>query len=276
MLNGVPMTNPTIVLAQLKIDNCTAELYLNGVPLMRLLPDRMTIQNIPAEEFLLPGKNTLEILVEPGNRPSLARSESRSIPFQPMHAIGRLIRFPDGVPGTVEHGELIAETIFDWPAATPDQQVFPQSMITHVDLGAAHGAFSWQSAPPLSLDDYTLNEALTLLNEIELAIRTYDTHRLWQLSAMKNEDVVRSYMAVDEGFLRSELESLMAHQRKATDPVKRRDPRQHDFRLVAGGRLLECIDQDWTPSFKLLDPDGDPLPYQLFLARINGQLQIVR
>jgi hypothetical protein len=271
------MSNGTIVVAQLEVDGCIAELYLNGIPLIRLAPPKIPIQNRAVEQFLVPGENTLEVLVEPGSRPLLARIEERRIPFRPMRATGRLIRFPEGVPGTVEHGDLLAEANFSWSQASLAQQVFPRSARTGFDMGAAHGYFVWQAAPEIVLDPATIEEARAVLDQVEAAIRAHDIDWLLRLNQVMVRDTIRSYSAMDDGFLRREITNLMRRQQKVLDPVIPRDPHTHDFRVVAGGRILQCIDVDWTSSFKLRSPTGGaPLPYMLFLARIDGKLQIVR
>jgi hypothetical protein len=54
-------------------------------------------------------------------------------------------------------------------------------------------------------------------------------------------------------------------------------PKRFDFRLVADGRMLDCVDRDFTASLRLRDPDdGSALPHRVLLARIDGRLRIVR
>jgi len=271
------MSPNSIVLAQLEVSDCTAELYLNGIPLMRLAPPKLPLQNIAAEQHLVPGVNTLEAVIESAGQPSLALSGSREIAFRPMGAIARLIRFPEGVPGTIEHGELLGAAHFSWTEAASPRGAFPQSVMARIDMGPAHGRFDWQDAPRLRLDAATLAEANAVLDQVEAAIRSGDEERLWRLTEHQRRDLLRAYPAVTEAFLRNHLVTLLQHQRKAADPLIPRSRSKHDFRLVAGGRMLQCIDADWTSSIKLRDPGtGDALQYHLFLARIGATLQIVR
>ena len=267
----------TIILAQLDTEDCTAELYLNGVPLIRIAPPKMRIQNASAEMLVVPGTNRLDVLVEPGSQPSTARAEYRELEFRPMHAIGRLIRFPEGVPGTVENGELLGETSFVWADGRPERRAFPADIGTQIELFSANGRWAWQDATPLVLNDELIAEVRALLHQVEAAIRAADGDRLWKLTELQTRDVQRAYPAVTEGFLRGELATLMDHYKKSADPVIARDPAQHDFRLVAGGLMLQLVDRDYSTSFKLRHPgDGSAVPYRIFVARIDGQLRIVR
>ncbi len=269
----------TILHAQLEVTDCTAELWVNGVPAIRIVasPTRIPIESLAVAQLLIPGTNLIELLVEPGPTPSLARTEKRILPFKKMKASARLIRFRDGSSGLPEDGDILAETFFRWEDASLEQQQFPQSSAKQIELGPAFGRWAWQDAPELSLDDTLLAEARSVLDDVEAAIRAFHADRFWQLTELQIKDVLRAYPAVTEEYLRGDLATMFNHYRKMKDPVMKRSPEDQDFRLVAGGKLLQCIDKDWSTAFKLRDPDdGGPVPYSIFLARIDGQLRIVR
>lgn len=269
------MSASTIVLAQLEVQDCTAELYVNGVPVIRITPSKLHIQNVAVEHFLVPGKNRIEVLVEPGGRPSGARLDTHFLSYRPMKAIGRLIRFPDGVPATVEHGELLAATMFDRAPGPP--RLFPVEAAAQVDLGAAHGRWEWQDAPQLKLNDALIDEAHALLERVAAILRARKTEEFWRITELQLLDVQHAYPANNEAEMRRHLAVLMAYYEKAADPVMALERARYDFRLVAGDRLLQLIDRDWTTSLKMRDPgDGSPVPYSIFVARIRGELRIVR
>lgn len=271
------MTPKTVVLAQLEVDNCTAELYLNGVPVVRIAPHQVPISNAAVEDMIIPGDNTLEVLVEPGQHPSVARSDVRRIAFRPMKATARLLRIPDDEPGLAEHGEVLAETTYSWSSSPPDERDFPASMVTSVDLGAAHGRWSWQDAPVLSQSTELFDEACAQLDAVETAIRRADTNMLVQLIEPKFEDTLRAYPAYTDALLRAEIDTLMQFAALGDDPVPARDPAQHDFRLVAGGRMLQLLDRDWSTSLSVRHHERNtPQPYRISLARLGQHLRIVR
>ncbi len=267
----------SMFLVQLAATGCTAELYLNGVPLTRLTPNRLPVENVAAELFLVPGTNRLDVVVEPGSRPSVARTEYQERSFRPMSATGRLLRFEEGVPGTVENGELLGETTFVWADGRPDVRGFPAEVGTQIEVRVGGARWEWLDAPPLVLDDALVAEACALLDEVERAIRRADVDRLWRLTEKQIRDVQRAYPALTESHLRGELAALVAHTQKAADPVFTRDRSRHDFRLVGGDRMVQLVDDDFTTSFKLRDPDdGSATAYRICLARVGGQLRIVR
>lgn len=272
------MSDQTIVLSQLVVDGCTAELYLNGAPISHLLDPNISAENMAAEQWLVPGNNTLEVVVMVGSKPSVAKTEPRDLDFKPMSAIARLIRFKDGVKATVENGELLLEATWEWRDGNPNKLRFPQSGFASKDFGAAHGAWAWQSAPVLTLDDALIDEARAVMDELEAAIKSGHLDRLWKLTELQMQDCVRAFSAVSEEFLRGELASMIATYKDAGDDAfVPRERSRHDFRLVCGGRLLQLVDEDFKPSFRLIDPRTQQIVhFPTYLGRVGNDLRVLR
>jgi hypothetical protein len=269
----------SIVLAQLEARECVGELFLNGVPVVRIAPDNVPIANVAAEQYLVPGTNRLEILLEPGPTPRTARTAYREIDFRPMRAAGRLIRFDaEGVPGLAEYGQVLGETTFVWdPQTRPERRSFPIAVETQLELGAAHGRWAWQDAPPLTLDDALLREIDALLREIEDTFRRGDKAAYARLIDAKVKDLGRAYPNLPPGALQREVDALFKFAGGSPDPVLPRDPSAEEYRLVAQDRMIELVDRDFRASLKLRDPDnGTANPHGLLVARLNGILVVVR
>ncbi len=271
------MDKNTIVLAQLETEGCSAELYLNGVPVKRIAPPHVSIANVAVEHLLIAGDNKLELLVEPGATPSKARFGQHEVDYRPMRASGRLIRFRDGALGLVEHGDMLAEVNFIWTVPQPERRTFPLSLTTTTDPRRLHPRWGWQDAPPLNLDEALVEEACTVLDQVEQAFRSADADSFWRMTAKQLAEMRLAYPAVTEAAMRADLTKRMAHYQTISDPVMARVRSQHDFRLVAAGRMVELLDKDYTTSFKLRDPNtGAAVPYRMMLARIDGALTITR
>lgn len=263
--------------AQIQVERCTAELYLNGIPLVRIHPKRTAFESRAVEELIVPGKNRLELLVEPGSHPSVARTESRRLELGDAWAVARLVSFPDGVFTEPENGTLLGEVRFDRPPGLEGPRTVPQSLVAEVDLGAANGKWAWQDAPVLEPGEALTLEARAVLAELAAAYRTGSVTAIWALFEGPTKDMARAYPAFTEAMARSELETMTAHYMRIPDRVLPLEPEQHDFRVVGGGRLLECVDLDWQGSLRLRDPDdGSTMPVSQLLARIGGRLRVVR
>jgi hypothetical protein len=274
-----------VICATLEVQRCRAELYVNGFPLARLGPDGIVGTGMPVQQFLVPGTNEIELLIEPGSHPSVARTAARELDRRSATATARLLRFPDGAMMEVENGELLCEVSWEGkpdggegqPALLAAPNRYPKSIARQVDLGALAGRWSWQDAPELQPDAALIDEARAVLDALKRAIESGSAPAYSALVEEATREGARAY-PVREARRTSELHAaFVAHYAAGKPPVLPLDRTHHDFRLVAGDRVLECVDDDFTPSLKLRDPEtGAALPFSMLLARIDGRLQVVR
>jgi hypothetical protein len=272
------MANPTdsVIYAELERRVCAAELRVNGLPVSFLAREAGVFGTRAAHEFLVPGKNRVALWIEPGPKPSLAEAEHKESLPESAVAIGRLVRYPAGAFTEAENGEVLAQ--LEW-RSTGDEEAFPQVLEEDVDLGELYGRWSWQDAPELVLDDALAAEAHAVLVRVAMAIRAGDLGAFWAATDVRIRDAMRAYPALDEEAARDELGEFLSLYQEIPDPVFPLRTAHHDFRLVAGNRVLQCVDDDFQPSLRLRDPeDGSPIPHALLLARVkeNGQLEVVR
>ncbi|MBK8056874.1 MAG: hypothetical protein IPK33_03030 [Gemmatimonadetes bacterium] len=273
------MDRDTVTLAQLEVSACTAELYLNGVPVLRLVSaaGSAPAENVAVEQLLVPGRNTLELLVEPGPTPGTARSAERDLPFHPARSQARLIRVREDEEASPGNGTVLMETSFTWSDSSAQSRRFPVSSSAIGDLGLANGRWPWLEAPSLAASKSLDEEARAVLNQLADAARAGSIDRFWELSRLATTDVLRAYPAMTESSMREELAGFLAIASQSEGSVVVSSPDAQDFRLVGGSRLLELVDKDWTPSLKVRTPGRDSATgYPIFLARIGGILRIVR
>ncbi|WP_437669511.1 hypothetical protein [Sorangium sp. So ce131] len=265
----------SVIYAELERRACAAELRVNGLPVAYLARTAGVFGTRAAHEYLVPGKNRIELLIEPGPKPSLARAQRRESMPAGAVATSRLVRYPAGAFIEPENGEVLAQ--LEWQS-TDAEELFPRVLEAEVDLGAFLGRWSWQDAPALTLDDALVAEAGAALARLAAAIRAGDLGAFWAATEVRIREAIRAYPALDEEAARTELGDFLALYRQgASEPVFALREERHDFRLVAGGRVLQCVDDDFQPSLRLRDPeDGSPVPYPILLARIGDRLEVVR
>lgn len=272
------MSEPdTVIMAQLEVKDCSAELYLNGVPLIRLGADTLGGENRAVQQWLTRGDNTLELLVEPGPTPREARTHTRQLPKKDIRAVARLVKFKEGAEGTAASGTILAEASFEWDIKMPDPMTFPFSLQTATALGSSFGPWAWESYPVLTLDEPLIEEACGVLEELDTAVKGGHADRIWQLTELSMRDTIKAYPALNEVFLRADITEMLQVFGADGDPTSARDKAQHDFRLVGRGKLLELVDKDFRPSFRLKDTKRDQVvPFPTYLARVGKELRIVR
>lgn len=283
---------PTItqIHADLEVRGCRAMLLLNDIPVMTIGSSHVLAQRLPVEQFIVPGGNRLEVVVEPGSTPSRARTEGRIIEAKDLgkepRVSGKLVRFQ----GEFEHGqkdmtptiddpEVLTAVLWEWPLDDTGRAfvTFPQSLLAEVDVGATRGRWRWQDAPPLTLDETLRAEVSAFLREVEEAFRGQREDVMWELSRQQSEDLQRCYPGLTEEFLRRDLGNILAHYHRGQDPVLMHDPKALDLHLCAKDRLVNVVDRDWSASFRLRDPDDSSvIDVPMFLARVDGRLHLVR
>jgi hypothetical protein len=277
------MDTTHVICALLEVSACRAELHVNGWPVARRGPTGVINASRPVQHFLVPGLNELELLVEPGATPSQARDGRRQLDRQGASASAQLMRFRDGVMATRDNGEVLCEVVWksaDGAAPAPgapemleDPSTFPKSLGAICDLGATAPRWPWQDAPVPEL----VAEARAVLEALTQALHGGSVDAFHDLVAASSADWLRAYPVWTDAMMRQDHERFVSFYARSGEPTFPLAPDRHDFRLVAGGRVLECVDDDFTPSIRLRAPTtGEAVPYELFLARIDGSLRVVR
>jgi hypothetical protein len=268
------MSEEHVLHAELEVKDCVAELYVNGIPVRRLGPDTQPRATHAVQHYLIPGTNEIELLVEPGPTPSVARTKASQKLLPKASAVARLIKYPDGAFPEPENGETLAEV--HYRGKTDYEELFPKSFIGQAEIGAAFGRWSWQDAPDLVLDEATVKEALAVIKEAEMALRSGSVDAVMAVIEISFKECWRAYPANEEKMLRAEMEAFLGSLKSVPEPILPADPARIDFRLVARDKILECIDKDWETSLRLVNEEGLEVPYSLLLARIGGRLRVVR
>lgn len=268
------MTPNEAIYLHLDARGVSAEAELNGFPLLRATIQPEDGAEAAVQQFLVPGENDIVLRVEPGSRPSLAAGERRVLSREGALAVAQLVSYPDGVLLLPENGTVLCQV--EWSPSTTSE-VFPVERRVTVNLGAAFGRWAWQDAPILSLDDALIAEARATLEALGRAMWRGPAAEYKRLLALQASEALRAYPAWDRADQEAYLDRLAASYQRAPEPGFALHADRHDFRLVAGGRVLQCVDDDFRGSLRLLDAGGgSEMRSAVYLARIDGALRVVR
>ncbi len=259
--------------AELKIDDCSAELWLNGIPLQRLEPDRSHNISIPAHLYLLDGQNKLEMVVNPGPIPSHARQGVSPASFKGW-ATARLAAYEVGEFTGDENAEVLLET--SWDSSSAKSGTFPRIVEVSGNLGKMFGRWNWENATPLRLDVATVESVTAVLEEVRASLKTGDPEVLLRLAQSKFTNAAHAFPARPFNTLVDQFRRVVARDSTVKGwAFPKLDRDQFDFRLVADGRMLECINRDWRPTLRTVAlSDGYPKYYQMLLCNIKGRWQV--
>lgn len=259
--------------AELKIDNCPAELWLNDIPLKRLAPDQAHNISVPAHMYLLSGQNTLEILVNPGPTPSAAR-QSRSAANPAGSAMARVAAYEVGQFTGDPAAPVLLEASWDGASAGPGP--YPRSAQARNDLGPLFGRWHWESADRLQLDAATIDAAAAVLESIRTSLAAGNPDVLLRFGERRFANAARAFPARPLDTIVAQFRRVVA--KDAASPgwgFPALDRAQFDFRVVGEGRLLECINRDWRPTLRTsVLSDGYPKYYPMLLCRTGRQWEV--
>jgi len=275
---------PRAIHAELELTDCSGELWLNDVPLPSLPVRRPTFEiSVPVHHLLVSGMNELVLWVDVEGTPLDNKAPRREAARPTAQAVARLVAYETGVMASPENGQVLCTLAYrgaDAPPSADDAEMAPRRRTVSIDLGMSFGPWAWQKAPVLALDDLTRREAEGALRDLHAALFSGDAQRVLDLVPVRWEEMARAYPGGDGA---DDLRSHAAWIAElAADPRRNvpLEPAHHAFRLVAGGRMIECIDEDFFPSIRIaqeVEPNRwAAAPYPVSLARIGQRLAVVR
>ena len=262
------------------VDNCAAEFYLNDIPIVLRSQDGGRLFGGQVNELVVDGINEIGAVIQPGPQPgqSLTGRGGKRDRFVAKEAkvFAALSTYPPGaVVGGPDRTQLIR---LEWDGE-PDgwPEVFPKVVAQAEDLGPLLGEWAWEGAPRITLDEPTRQEITDFLGTIHAALSAGDPEVFIEAGAVRLAEVEKAF-DLKPGSKAEHVRKVTL--RDAAAPwwgLQSLDTGQFDLRLCAAGRLVECIGRDFQPVLKENpDDDGGVGQYDMLLARIDDQWQIVR
>ena len=248
----------------ISVEDCRAELWLNDIPL-GLAGPRNPFVSVAAPMYVVNGFNALEIVVNPGPEPAVSRNRTgEPLPDQ-ASAHARLAALYPGQFTDDPNAQVLIST--DWISGPLGHS--PLSVRNRVDLGQMYGDWPWQSAPRLTLDWTTVTQLADLLEHIRVSLQVGDASVLGQLARSKFESGARAFPTRTLPEIVRQFVSVM--ERNAKTPgwsMQPLEPSAFSFRLVANGRLIECLNKDWKPTLRSVPVEGShhPMYFPMFLG----------
>lgn len=273
------MSVPWTAMLEVEAIGCTAEFFVNEIPVQRIAPGRAAVQVDPVEHLLSAGENALAVVIHPGPRPSqftAAGKVSKATP--PPRVRAQLRQYPPGAfPGDPNGVTL---TAIEWREAREEADPYatPVVRVNRFEALRQRAPWAFQTAPVLTLDDRLRAQVLDVLHSLHDAFARRDAQPFAQLAQTRFAEVALAFGLDPRQRVQAFVESL---QRVWSRPDFAMAPivdAEVDLRLVAGRRLVDCVDRSWRPLLRgLPQADGKPgFEAPVLLGRIDGRLSIVR
>jgi len=266
----------TVTMLEAQVEGCDAEAYLNGIPLALLLSSRNRSVSIPAMQYLVAGDNHVMLAINPGPTPESSLEGADWTAPEEAQAAVRLVTYPVGAfpgdPGGMEHlnlywagdgqdgGTRRLEGVVNWANNWP----------------VPAGPWAWESAQPLDLET-SLGAIEAFITRVHAALEARDAGFMLQLSTDHLGELAAAY-TLDLAAERQTGIDVFAEEFGRPDwAMQPLEPKAHDLRLCAGGRLVECVRADREPILRAVPTaDGEFYFFPMMLGAVGGQLRLLR
>ena len=256
------------------------EVQVNGVPVLSL-PAGAGSQSIAVHEYLQNGSNRISLVIAPP--PALQAVAQPDAPAQPRMAAraaqarARLVLLRQGKSLADEAVRVLAEVAW----AVEEGESFQAPTVTHQDLELPVGfpRWRWLDAPVLNPGPQDRQTLLAAVQRIAFDLSRGNPDSWLAACRLKLEELDQAYQRPaghGAAALRAQIQQLWEAGVLAT----LRPPTAESLllRLVAGGRLVECLNPLGAP---LLSSQNDEaavgnVAWPLRLTLIEGKVYVLR
>ena len=258
---------------RLRSHGVAAEAWLNGLPLART-PKGGGDSCVPVHEFVIAGANRLELVVEP---PPLAPGAPAAEPIfgdGAWRADAALLLPRVGQLASEHASRLLGQV--SW--VCPDDEVLrpPVRLSQELDIPVRFPRWRWLDAPAINDVNDLRAPAATFLQDVSIALSRGDAEHLIVAAKLRFEELALAYqrpLADDVARWRARVQLL--HAQKALRP-ELPTPDSLNLRLVADGRLMECLGADGLPILRCARPDGSRVYWPMRLAAVERRFYPLR
>jgi len=236
---------------------------VNDIPIHRLETDNILTYAIPIHEFLINGENKLKLIGTPED------------PLEPgkFYAKARVARFYERNIISFEEGEGYAEVA--WHAellGAPVAQLFEFE---------TPNRWVWESAPVIELTPEVRGVLDAFVAEMRGAYAAQDPTPINARKAVFYSETQAAYPPPMEADSAADFAASLSRERPGWTAIPF-EPSPGNYRLVADGRLVDCVDADALPLVRNLKDrslSGKNMPFApmpMMVAIKQGEVLIVR
>ena len=162
--------------------------------------------------------------------------------------------------------------------ASPDGDVYrpPVRLSQELDIPVRFPRWRWLDAPVITEVDSLRAPAATFLQDTAISLARGDPEHMVVIAKLRFEEMALAYgrpAADDLARWRARVQLL--HAQKALRP-ELPTPESLQLRLVADGRLLECLGPDGLPVLRCARPDGSRVYWPMRLAAVERRFYPLR
>ena len=262
-----------LMVIKLNGQGCTAEVWLNGLPVARVTP--LTPSSIvPVHDAALAGANRLELVVGPDSGAAGAAALLETAPHAMVAQVHLLL------PRT---GHAIDETQartlvqLEWSCAAGESLTLPARRVQDAELPIRFPRWRWLDAPVVQPTPALARQAQAFVGGLARDLARGQTESFMAATRLRTEELAIAYQRSPESEairLREWLDQMYASACLVWQPLA---PDEMQLRPLAGGRLLECLGGDGRAALTTMpDKAGNILALPLKLSVVEDRFYVLR
>ncbi|MFZ5525143.1 MAG: hypothetical protein ACOZE7_00605 [Pseudomonadota bacterium] len=265
-----------LMMIRLQARGCAAEVQLNGLPLARLGAEGGSV-TLPVHEYAAAGRNRLSFTAGP--QPLVGEAP----PAQPKVGDGSvgvrvvLALCHQGQSPQDPNARVLSQ--LSWTPGLNETHDWPFSFGQDVELPVSFPRWRWLDAPLITPGPALQRQVLEMLQGLALDLQRGDPDSLLAAARLRTEEVALAYQRAPTAWAQDIRDSIQKLFEARALTIKPPEPDGLLLRLVAGGRLVECLAPDGGPVLRTA-PMGDEAAtwsaWPLRLAHVEGKLYILR
>lgn len=256
---------------------CVAEAWLNGIAVSRVDPGHCRLDGRPVHDYLLPARNIVTLVVSPGALAAHPFAPADPYSAAPgLFATLDLLAGPRGVLPDDPAVRKLASLV--WRPA-PGTAVSPPVLLNaEAELPVWLPRWSWLEATPVAPSPELNQLVFVFVRRLAEGFRAGDPSPYLQFAGTRFREVAQAFKMKEEETRANFLRQWQSVSSRDGFRFSLPDPAQLAVRVMAGGKMLDCIDPNFQPILRAepLEDGSTPLLYPLRLSFFGREVRIVR
>lgn len=264
-----------LMVVKLAAQGCTAELWMNGLPVARATPRAPQVL-VSVHEAACVGANRLELVADVADQPGNAAPRRNATALQDMAARAQLLLPRMGSPIDETLTRTLAQ--LDWACPRGETLSLPVRRFQEAELPLRLPRWRWLDAPIVAQPGAELKlQAHTFVTGLARDLARGQFESFMTATRLRTEELALAYLRSPESEaarMREWLEQMFASSRLVWQPLT---AEELQLRPLAGGRLLECLGGDGRHALTTVpDELGNTLALPLRLSVVEGRFYVLR
>jgi hypothetical protein len=253
--------------------NCSAEVLLNGMPVVAL-PLAGGSSCIPVHEYTLTGRNRLAITVFPGP-PGVTVAPQPRVAVGPTWARARLLLVRQGHGVADPQARVLASV--EWAATEGKGFDAPLAQDRAVELPVNFPRWRWLDAPPIEMTAAVQRQVLEFVQQLAIELARGNPEPFLAAARLRFEELALAYQTSAADAMQRFRVQLQ--QRFEAQALKIVPPNTEDLLLrpIVEARLIECLSPLGGPVLRTQnEAAAGNQAWPLRLAIVEGRIYVLR